>query len=105
MLWFDKHRQDKRVSDGRAKVVIVGAGFGGMEAAKSLSRAPVEVTVINRQNRHCFQPLSLKQAWLLVGRFQYHFGRLEQNSLFAWLRLSRRPSRVCSPIIARRARL
>ena len=49
MLWFDKHRQDKRMSDGRAKVVIVGAGFGGMEAAKSLSRAPVEVTV-NRKS-------------------------------------------------------
>ena len=34
--------------DGRAKVVIVGAGFGGIEAAKSLRRAPVEVTVIDR---------------------------------------------------------
>ena len=66
MLWFDKHRQDKRMLDGRAKVVIVGAGFGGMEAAKSLSRAPVEVTVIDRQNHHCFQPLPLKQAWLLA---------------------------------------
>jgi NADH dehydrogenase FAD-containing subunit len=33
-----------------------------MEAAKSLSRAPVEVTVIDRQNHHCFQPLPLKQA-------------------------------------------
>src|SRR4249919_1246780 len=43
--------------DGRAKVVIVGAGFGGIEAAKSLRRAPVEVTVIDRQNHHCFQPL------------------------------------------------
>jgi hypothetical protein len=30
MLWFDKHRQDKRMSDGRAKVVIVGACFGVM---------------------------------------------------------------------------
>jgi NADH:ubiquinone reductase (H+-translocating) len=62
MLWFDKHRQDKRMSDGRAKVVIVGAGFGGMEAAKSLSRAPVEVTVIDRQNHHCFQPLLYQVA-------------------------------------------
>ena len=72
MLWFDKHRQDKRMLDGRAKVVIVGAGFGGMEAAKSLSRAPVEVTVIDRQNHHCFQPLPLKQAWLLALVWNWH---------------------------------
>src|SRR3981189_2658934 len=38
--------EDKRMPYGRAKVVIVGAGFGGIEAAKSLRRAPVEVTVI-----------------------------------------------------------
>jgi NADH dehydrogenase len=43
--------------DVRAKVVIVGVGFGGIEAAKSLRSAPVEVTVIDRQNHHCFQPL------------------------------------------------
>src|SRR6266702_7072139 len=50
------------MSDGRAKVVIVGAGFGGIEAAKSLLRAPVEVTVIDRQNHHCFQPLLYQVA-------------------------------------------
>jgi NADPH-dependent 2,4-dienoyl-CoA reductase/sulfur reductase-like enzyme len=44
------------------KVVIVGAGFGGIEAAKSLRRAPVEVTVIDRQNHHCFQPLLYQVA-------------------------------------------
>jgi NADH dehydrogenase len=48
--------------DGRAKIVIVGAGFGGIEAAKSLRRAPVEVTVIDRQNHHCFQPLLYQVA-------------------------------------------
>ena len=48
--------------DGRAKVVIVGAGFGGIEAVKSLRRAPVEVTVIDRQNHHCFQPLLYQVA-------------------------------------------
>jgi UDP-N-acetylmuramoylalanine-D-glutamate ligase len=48
--------------DGGAKVVIVGAGFGGIEAAKSLRRAPVEVTVIDRQNHHCFQPLLYQVA-------------------------------------------
>jgi NADH dehydrogenase len=48
--------------DGRAKVVIVGAGFGGIEAVKSLLRARVEVTVIDRQNHHCFQPLLYQVA-------------------------------------------
>ena len=41
--------------DGRR--FIVGAGFGGIEAVKSLLRVPVEITVIDRQNHHCFQPL------------------------------------------------
>ncbi len=48
--------------EGRSKVVIIGAGFGGIEAAKSLYRAPVEVTVIDRQNHHCFQPLLYQVA-------------------------------------------
>src|ERR1700738_1242525 len=48
--------------DEWAKVVIVGAGFGGIEAAKSPRRAPVEVTVIDRQNHHCFQPLLYQVA-------------------------------------------
>ena len=46
----------------RTKVVIVGAGFGGIEAVKSLSRSTVEVTVIDRQNHHCFQPLLYQVA-------------------------------------------
>jgi NADH dehydrogenase len=44
------------------KVVIVGAGFGGLEAAKTLSRVAVDVTVIDRQNHHCFQPLLYQVA-------------------------------------------
>jgi NADH:ubiquinone reductase (H+-translocating) len=44
------------------RVVIVGAGFGGLEAAKALSRAAVEVTVVDRQNHHCFQPLLYQVA-------------------------------------------
>src|SRR5213083_2890363 len=50
------------MSDERSKVVIIGAGFGGIEAAKSLRRAPVEVIVIDRQNHHCFQPLLYQVA-------------------------------------------
>ena len=39
------------------RVVIVGAGFGGLLAAKALAHTPVEVTVIDRNNYHLFQPL------------------------------------------------
>jgi len=39
------------------RVVIVGAGFGGLRAARGLRNAPVRVTVIDRQNHHLFQPL------------------------------------------------
>ncbi len=46
----------------RPRVVIVGAGFGGLEAAKTLKRAPADVIVIDRQNHHCFQPLLYQVA-------------------------------------------
>ncbi|HEV2840048.1 MAG TPA: NAD(P)/FAD-dependent oxidoreductase [Chthoniobacterales bacterium] len=43
-------------------VVIVGAGFGGLEAAKKLGKGPVRVTVIDRTNHHLFQPLLYEVA-------------------------------------------
>jgi NADH dehydrogenase len=46
----------------RPHVVILGAGFGGLETVKTLSRAPVEISVIDRQNYHCFQPLLYQVA-------------------------------------------
>jgi NADH:quinone reductase (non-electrogenic) len=46
----------------RPRVVIVGAGFGGLEAARKLARAPVEVTVIDRHNYQLFQPLLYQVA-------------------------------------------
>ena len=39
------------------RVVIVGGGFGGLQAARSLKGAPVSVTLIDRRNFHLFQPL------------------------------------------------
>ena len=44
------------------KVVIVGAGFAGLECAKALRNKPVDVTVIDRQNHHLFQPLLYQVA-------------------------------------------
>src|SRR6185437_13981199 len=38
-------------------VVIIGAGFGGLEAAKALGKQPVKLTVIDRNNHHLFQPM------------------------------------------------
>lgn len=46
----------------RKKVLILGAGFGGLEAAKRLARLPVDVTVVDRQNHHLFQPLLYQVA-------------------------------------------
>src|SRR5689334_12980678 len=50
------------MADGRRRVIIVGAGFGGLEAARALAHAPVEVTVIDRHNYHLFQPLLYQVA-------------------------------------------
>jgi NADH dehydrogenase len=50
------------MAQGAPRVVIVGAGFGGLEAAKALARAPVEVIVIDRHNHHTFQPLLYQVA-------------------------------------------
>ena len=44
------------------RVVIVGAGFGGLYAARSLRKAPVRVTLIDRRNHHLFQPLLYQVA-------------------------------------------
>ena len=38
-------------------MVIVGAGFGGLSAARALAKKPVEVTVVDQRNFHTFQPL------------------------------------------------
>jgi NADH dehydrogenase len=45
-----------------ARVVIIGAGFGGLAAAKSLARSPFDVTLIDRFNCHLFQPLLYQVA-------------------------------------------
>ncbi|MDF1597214.1 MAG: NAD(P)/FAD-dependent oxidoreductase [Acidimicrobiia bacterium] len=44
------------------RVVIVGGGFGGLNAAKALESAPVEVVLIDRRNHHTFQPLLYQVA-------------------------------------------
>ena len=48
--------------NGRPRVVIVGAGFGGLHAAKALRNLPVDITVLDRKNHHTFQPLLYQVA-------------------------------------------
>ena len=47
---------------GAHRVVVVGVGFGGLQAALGLRRAPVEITLVDRRNFHLFQPLSYQIA-------------------------------------------
>jgi NADH dehydrogenase len=44
------------------RIVIVGAGFGGLAATKALRNAPVQITLIDRSNHHVFQPLLYQVA-------------------------------------------
>jgi NADH dehydrogenase len=48
--------------DTKHRVVILGGGFGGLYAAKSLKHAPIDLTVIDRRNFHLFQPLLYQVA-------------------------------------------
>jgi NADH:ubiquinone reductase (H+-translocating) len=66
----------------KPRIVIIGAGFGGLEAARQLAKLPVRITVIDRKNHHTFQPLLYQVAtagispaeiaapvrWILRGR-------------------------------------
>jgi NADH:ubiquinone reductase (H+-translocating) len=44
------------------RVVVIGGGFGGLQAVSKLRRAPVEVTLVDRRNFHLFQPLTYQVA-------------------------------------------
>jgi len=49
-------------SDPRPRVVIIGAGFGGLSAARKLAKADVRVTLVDSRNHHLFQPLLYQVA-------------------------------------------
>jgi NADH dehydrogenase len=49
-------------SDKQPRVVVVGAGFGGLNAARHAARYPLQVTLIDRKNHHTFQPLLYQVA-------------------------------------------
>src|SRR5436305_11935058 len=49
------------------RVVIVGAGFGGLETVYRLAGAPVSITLVVRRNHHLFQPLLYQVATAALG--------------------------------------
>ena len=55
------------------KIIIVGSGFGGLAAAKALSNAPAEITLIDRTNHHLFQPLLYQVATSVLAPSQIGF--------------------------------
>lgn len=62
----------------RPRVIVVGAGFGGLAAARALARHPVHVTVIDRKNHHTFQPLLYQVATTVLspGQIAYPIRRI-----------------------------
>ncbi|AZO38470.1 MAG: NAD(P)/FAD-dependent oxidoreductase [Mesorhizobium sp.] len=50
------------MSEARHHVVVVGAGFGGLELTRALAGAPVRITMIDKRNHHLFQPLLYQVA-------------------------------------------
>src|SRR5438445_8100094 len=71
-------------------VVIVGAGFGGLETAFRLAGAPVKITLIDRRNHHLFQPLLYQVATASLATSEIAWpvryllrGRSEVTTLFA----------------------
>src|SRR5690349_24767903 len=51
-----------QVESRKHRVVVVGGGFGGLNATRALANADVEVTVVDRTNHHLFQPLLYQVA-------------------------------------------
>ncbi len=72
------------------RVVIVGAGFGGLEATFGLAGAPVSITLVDRRNHHLFQPLLYQVATASLATSEIAWpiryllrGRPEVTTLFA----------------------
>lgn len=74
-------------------VVILGGGFGGLSAARALAKAPVRVTLLDRQNHHLFQPLL----------YQVATAALNPGEIAAPIRHVLRRQRNCTVLLAEAA--
>jgi NADH dehydrogenase len=61
-MWYMFREQVTMQQHVGHHVVIVGGGFGGLFAARTLKSAPVQVTLVDRRNFHLFQPLLYQVA-------------------------------------------
>lgn len=61
-MTIERDLERRNRNDDLPHVVIVGAGFGGLEAGKALGKLPVRVTIVDRTNHHLFQPLLYQVA-------------------------------------------
>ena len=76
----------------RPHVVILGAGFGGIKAAKLLADKDVNVTIVDKHNYHLFQPLLYKYLHLFYLKMKFliqfvHFSRKMKTSISLWQKL------------------
>ena len=53
---------EQNVATARPRIVIIGAGFGGLSAAQGLAGASFDVTIVDQHNYHLFQPLLYQVA-------------------------------------------
>ncbi|MGH7893460.1 MAG: NAD(P)/FAD-dependent oxidoreductase [Candidatus Binatia bacterium] len=74
----------------RPRVVVVGGGFGGLNAARALRAGPVEVTLVDRRNHHLFQPLL----------YQVATAALNPSDIAAPIRRILRKQRNCRVLLA-----
>jgi NADH dehydrogenase len=58
---------DRRTQPDRHRIVVVGAGFGGLETVHRLNGLPVSITLVDRRNHHLFQPLLYQVATASLG--------------------------------------
>ena len=79
----------------RPRVVIIGGGFGGRNAARALRTAPVDVTVVDRTNHHLFQPLL----------YQVATATLASNDITAPIRWLLRRQRNAAVLLAEATRI
>ena len=88
----------------RHHVVVIGAGFGGLETVHRLAGTPVRITLVDRRNHHLFQPLLYQVATASLAPSEIawpirHLLRNRRESHSARFRRSHRPT--CAPRPAR----